>query len=108
MEVVNFGFDFVWFRNITNNKFRHFSGRLNFEGTEIKKCSQNTTNIHRNILNFIKTDCGHISMKKSFLFNIDDSFIGNYQNIQIIIGPSFEKTHPDKKQNRKINNKKQS
>ena len=45
----------------------------------------------------LKWRYSYLSRKESFLFNINNSFVGNYQYVQIIVGPNNKKCDPYEK-----------
>jgi hypothetical protein len=70
---------------------------LGADSTEIKEGRNDALNGNLNILESLKTEARNLAIKEAPLVYDDDAAIGNYPQIEIVMGPGGEPHHGNKK-----------
>lgn len=70
------------------------AGGLDMQVAVAEKGWQNTANLHGNILDFIVLDGGNHSVKKTFEFGMNGSFVRNNPAVKVVARYGHEKKNP--------------
>lgn len=95
LQIHNRILDGVRVGNLAENEALTFSGCLDENITIIEHGGNDAGDFCGDVLNAYQFQFADHPIKKAFLFDIHDSFIGNNPDVEIIIDPDEKKSYPD-------------
>lgn len=88
-------FDFVGIWDLAKNKALFFAGRLNAHVAEIENRRNNAFDGCGYILDARKIELAYLADEEAFLFNVDDTFVGDDPDVKIVVNPREKTEKPN-------------
>lgn len=88
-------FDAVGIGNFVKQESFAFAGALHVDIAVIENGWEETFDFARGVLDAKEKDVAHVSNEKTALFDIDDAFIGDNPDVQIVVYPNQETEKPE-------------